>query len=409
MTRTRRRHRPWTRTALLAPVLAALAMPGCGRGAGTIAEASPGVSPAVRTGEFRQVFLLTGELDAVVAHPVLVPRLPSWNARIRWLVDDGAEVAAGDRVAELDSSELAVTLEDKRIALDGARNELLAKRAELDGAIAEKRHARDKAEIARRRAEIAAAVPAEIQPYRTWQEAQLALARANTAVDKAAAELAAAESAAAADLRVQEVAVEKAAREVADVERAIDTMVLRAPRAGIVVVAENRREGRKFQIGDDAWVGLELLRVPELDRMRVRAALSDVDDGRIHPGQRATCTLDTYPERAFACAVAGIGPVAQEAGWRSTRRTFAVDVDLDAADPELMRPGMSVQVEVETDRRPEARLVSRAALRFEDDGTVILADGAGGRPVVLGPCNVADCVVDESGAIEPSAAGGGRP
>jgi HlyD family secretion protein len=391
----------------LAPVLALLA--GCGGDAGARdgGDASVERSHGLRRGEFRRTLLITGELDAVTGHPVIVPRLPSWRVPIRWLVDDGARVSEGERVAALDSSQIASDLDNKRVARDGALNELSAKEAEISGQLAEKIHAVEKARIAFRRAEIAAEVPEDIQPHRDWQEKQLALERSTTALEKARADLAAYRESSTAEIRVQEVAVAKAKRELAEAERAMEAMVLRAPREGVVVVNENRREGRKFQIGDDAWVGLELLRIPELDRMMVRADLSDVDDGLIHPGQRAMCTLDTYPDREFDCVVRSVRPVAQEAGWRSERRSFAVELDVGESDPSIMRPGMSVKVEVEVDRREDVLLADRSSLQFRPDGEVVLDQGvAGDRLVRLGDCNELDCVVldDDDGA---AAAGAG--
>jgi len=41
------------------------------------------------------------------------------------------------------------------------------------------------------------------------------------------------------------------------------------------------------------------MRIPDLSTMKVVARLSDVDDGRIAAGDRAVCTLDTYPELTF--------------------------------------------------------------------------------------------------------------
>jgi HlyD family secretion protein len=326
--------------------------------------------PAVRRGEFRSVMLLTGELDAITSHPILVPRLPNWRVPIRWLVEDGTRVSRGDRVAELDSSQILADLDNRRIALDGAYNELLGKQAE-----------------------VAAGVPADVQPLRDWQEKQLALERAENEQAKARADLDAFLAASEADLDVRRIALEGAERDLRVAERALDDMVLRAPRDGIVVIAENRRENRKFQVGDDAWVGLELMSLPELDRMRVRARLFDVDDGRVVPGQRATCTLDTYPDRAFPCAVRSVRPVAKEFAWRSSRRAFDVEVVFEESDPEILRPGMSVRVEVETVALHDVMLVRRKALRFDDDGSARWADRPGGAPVTLGPCSAMDCVV----------------
>ena len=77
------------------------------------------------------------------------------------------------------------------------------------------------------------------------------------------------------------------------------------------------------------------------------------------------------------------------------QRFFTVELDLDESDPQLMRPGMSVKVEVETALRERAVLVSRRALEFEDNGVYVLLADAGRQRARLGPCNAQDCVLEE--------------
>lgn len=62
------------------------------------------------------VFLLTGELAAVRGVELAVPRIPGMGGglQVQWIAEDGAEVAAGDVVVELDNSRISSTLEEHR-------------------------------------------------------------------------------------------------------------------------------------------------------------------------------------------------------------------------------------------------------------------------------------------------------
>jgi multidrug efflux pump subunit AcrA (membrane-fusion protein) len=133
--------------------------------------------------------------------------------------------------------------------------------------------------------------------------------------------------------------------------------------------------------------------LPDLTAMRVEAKLSDVDDGRIAPGQSVACILDAYPDRTFPGHVAEITPVAQEEAGRSLRRAYNVRVELDAADAERMRPGMSVKVEVLPPAQDDVLLAPRAGLDFS--GASPRARLVSGRDVdvKLGGCNRDACVV----------------
>src|SRR5512137_738078 len=81
------------RRPVAAGLLVALATAGCAcRHAA--AETGRAREMAVRRGEFRERFVLTGELDAVRADQIVVPRTPVWVIAIRWMEADGATVEA---------------------------------------------------------------------------------------------------------------------------------------------------------------------------------------------------------------------------------------------------------------------------------------------------------------------------
>ena len=376
----------------------ALAHLGCG-GAQAERPASQRTERAsdlrVRRADFVQHFRLTGELKAVHSDRVLAPRTPSWQIQIRWIEDDGTIVTQGQKVVELDNTALVSELEEKSLAELSASIEWSQKKAELQAAEADKRFQLEQRIVELEKAGIEAEVPEVILPRRDYQERQLALARAHSAHDKAQQELDSFRKASEAELAILRIALEKASREVEAAERAIASLTLKAPRDGILVVEENPNEGRKFQIGDTAWTGLTVARIPDLSSMGVVAFLNDVDDGRIHVGNSAECTVDTYPELRFTGTVRQIASIAQETGWRSLRRSFRVVVDLDETDAERMRPGMSVKVVVEAVRLPEVLLAPRGGLDLTTEPPLAFLRKGGEVDVRIGPCNALDCVVEE--------------
>ncbi len=359
-----------------------------GRGAESTAQVSE-----IHRGDFRQTLLLSGTLTARDSDKIIIPRMPEWETTLRWMVEDGTRVLEGDRLVELDTAQIASEIENAITAQQQALNDLASKRAEIDGQLAEKQFSYESGRIALRQAQIAAEIPADVVDRKTYEEAQLALRQAQVQHDKALAELEGHAEAAEAELEVLRVDLRKSEREVAEARQAIETMVLRAPQSGMAVAVENRREDRKFQVGDTIWVGATVMEIPDLRAMAVEARLSDVDDGKITLGMVVICTLDAYPERRYRGVVREISPVAHEAGQRSEQRHFLAHIDLDEADQEVMQPGMSVRVEVETAVRDDVLLVPRRALDFTDRVVaVVLADGSR-QPVELGPCNARACVL----------------
>ncbi len=370
-------------------LLALLLLGGCG------GDPAPTEEEVMRptAGAIAVRHLVTGELEAVANVEVVVPKTLELTLQISWLAEDGTEVAAGDRVLEFDNAAFADSLDEKRISRFEARQALAEERARADERLIEARLAVERTRIALASACLAAEIPASIISELDASRRRLAFERALTEHAKSSENLAVAEETAAAEVRVREIDLARVEEAVAVAERTVDELVITAPVAGIVVVADHPWEERKLQVGDTPWAGLPVIRLPDLSRMRVVASLFDVDDGAVAIGESVRCTLDTYPDLVVAGTVADLTPVAQEMGFMSLRRAFRVIVELERTDSARMRPGMSVLVDAVRPVADHCLLVPRRALDL--DGATARARLASGGwvEVTLGACSAQDCEV----------------
>ena len=346
----------------------------------------------VRRGAFLSEVVLSGELEAARGDLLSVPPLPSWQTAIKWIAEDGAAVKANEPVAELDNSALTTDLDSKRQAAMQATQELQQKESEWKADLEQKELEVEKKKSDLDKAVLEAKLPKELLSGRAFEEKQTALRRTATEHEKAVDTLRARRTAIASERQNLLLEIDKTQREIFIAERAIEALVLRAPRDGIVVVKDHQWEGRKLQSGDPVWVGFPIALLPDLSSMRVNAALADVDDGKIAVGMPVTVTLDGYPDTKFAGRVAAISAVAQESRRASLRRHFEVLIALDRLDPSRMRPGLSARIVVRREHRPSALLVPRAALDFAGKKPRARV-GEELKDVQLGPCNALDCVV----------------
>lgn len=352
----------------------------------------------VRRGAFTSEVNLAGELEAARGELLSVPPLPNWQTAIKWIAEDGAVVKAGDPVAELDNSALTSDLDSKRQTAMQATQELQQKESEWSADLEQKELEVEKKKSDLDKAILDAKLPRELVSGRSFEEKQNALRRASTEHEKAVDLLTARRTAVAAERQNLILNIEKTSRDIARAESAINALVLRAPRGGTVVIKDHPWEGRKLQSGDQVWVGFPIATLPEVDSMRVNAALADVDDGKIARGMPVTVTLDGYPNMQFQGRVTAISAVAQESRRQSLRRNFQVLVALDRVDPDRMRPGLSARVIVRREAAQSVLLAPRAALDFS--GSAPRARLAGGemKDVKLGSCNAQDCIV--TGGLE---------
>lgn len=340
----------------------------------------------IARGDLVDVVTLTGELQESRGMAIAVPRMEFGPSTIRWLIDDGSRVKRGDRVVELDNTTVSTTLDQKRAALQSAEHELAEARARTDADLLEKRFDLDHKRADVEKAKLNAAVPQSVISAKEFRDRALALERAENEAQKSKTSLDAAVRGTAADTRNLELAVDAAKHDLELAQHAIDSYVLTAPDDGLVLINDWPFEPRKMQVGDRAWTGLFIGRIPDLTSLQVVATLYDVDDGTVHAGDRATIIVDAYPAQRYGGTVVSIAPVAQEIARQSLRRGFKTVIRLDRLDATLMHPGYSLQVTIPRVLRRNALLVPRELIDFSGAKPKV-----GGREVTLGPCNSKVC------------------
>ncbi|MCG6925772.1 MAG: efflux RND transporter periplasmic adaptor subunit [Acidobacteria bacterium] len=378
----------------------ALALPGCTSGRAEPGEREGARDDRVVRRAVEDVFLLSGELAAVRSTAIVTPRGPG-RLQIRWMAEDGAEVTEGDRLVDFDASNLIQRIEERRLALEQA---VIAREGAERNAAAEaekKRVAVEKAQVEADKAEVDAVIPREMRPAAEWRKFQATFHEKQAALEKARLEQEAYAATSRAAIEAARATEQKARRELAENERSLGSMSLLAPRSGIFLVGPYYQWGpegpRKLQPGDQVWPSYPIGKIPDPGEMEVQAILPESDHGRVAPGMKTRSILDTYPDRVFEGEVTEVGSVASEGGrgWVATRPGFPVRVSLETTDP-LMRPGLSVRVEVVRGQWDDALVVPRGAVRFDEDGPVVRRDtGADPVPVTLTACTPVECVVAE--------------
>ncbi|MEM9554738.1 MAG: efflux RND transporter periplasmic adaptor subunit [Acidobacteriota bacterium] len=383
-------------TIAVVAVVAGLGVAACGGVVEAPAVAATGEELQVTRKPFAERLLLSGEIAAEEAVIFVAPNVGVWPLDLRGLADDGSAVAAGDIVVRFDNSSLTWQIETLYSRLDEASNSLAASIEQARDAIAQAEFELTEARGHLQKAEIDAAVPAELMAEQEIERRRLERDKALLEVEAAEKELQSAREEGEASVRISASQRETARRAVERVESDIAALVLEAPQAGLVLVSEDLQHGRPLRIGDSVFPGLEVARLPDLGSLYVEARLFDVDDGRLEPGQRVVATLDAYPDEPLEGRVRTVEAIAEQVNASSARRVFRVTIDLESVDAEWMLPGMSVKVEV-ADAAREALVVPRAALAFapKSDGLVARARLAAGgwAEIELGPCDGQRCVV----------------
>ena len=121
----------------------------------------------------------------------------------------------------------------------------------------------------------------------------------------------------------------------------------------------------------------ELFKLAEdLSKMKIELAVDEADIGQVKVGQRATFTVDAFPDRRFQGEVS---QVRLSATTTNNVVTYPVVIQVDNRNGVLL-PGMTANAEIEVSRRDGVLRVPNAALRYKpgDEEQAAMQAAAGG-------------------------------
>src|SRR5215217_6913064 len=317
----------------------------------------------------------------VDGHITLIsPRVGAFVSRI--LVDDNQHVAAGDTLVVLDDRDLKVRLDQTEAELHAAeaavgsrgragqaRAEFQASRAEAAGvqatvAAAEADYKKAAADVERYRSLAAQ----KIIPAQQLDAAEAAASAAAANLESAGRQAAAAGSqvsASGAAVRSADARLAAAQASVDNAQLQLSYAYIAAPVAGIVA-------RRNAEVGALVQVGQTLMSIVPDENVWVTANLKETQLTHIRVGDRAEFTVDAYPDREFEGRVESLSPATgarfallppDNATGNFTkvvqRVPVRIAVDQPAGTPVPLRPGMSVDITIETGKDARSEAVAR--------------------------------------------------
>jgi len=304
-------------------------------------------------GEERSV-VLTGALRAAEAERFTVPVTRNWQLTLTWLLPEGERVEPGDSVALLDPA----GVQDR---LNETEDELITKQLEYGNQKAQAYLTRmdfelvlKRADVQYRKTKLDAAVPQDVLEGVDYRQRQLAMARARSAWDQTQIDLLNHDTTTRSNLVEIEIEIAELQTEYERLERELESLNLRATRAGIIVHGDHPWEGRKVLVGDRLQPTFSVARIPDLDTLEVEAWSGESDAVRVAPGRRVTLRLDAFPEREFSGRVESVASAGEPQKNWGRAPYFRVMISMDERDVTIMKPGMSVRCEIEVGPRSES-------------------------------------------------------
>lgn len=239
-------------------------------------------------------------------------------------------------------------------------------RVERDQVLARLDPTKFKAQVVRSRAALQSAKARILQAQATVDESRAQLARltrlreVSKGTDPSQHDIDAAEAVlkrALADRASAKADVAEASATLESNEIDLAKSVIRSPVDGVVLV-------RSVEPGQTVAASLQtpvlFVLAEDLTKMELHVSVDEADVGRVRAGQKATFTVDAYPDRTFSAEITDVHYGAQEVDGVITYEAL---LNVDNEDLSL-RPGMTATANIVAEEVEDAVLIPNAALRF---------------------------------------------
>jgi HlyD family secretion protein len=294
-------------------------------------------------GPFRQSVIESGELQAVKASFLAMPRINyvyGYNYKIVGLAEHGKNVRKGDPVIEVDPSQVqkyiierSESLENEIASANKLKAQIINNLQDLKAQLRNEQSAFDIKKVGLDRSAF------ESPGIRKVME--LEFRQAEIKLNKIKRNLDLRPKLDSLDFRIQQIKVLQKENELKAAQNDLTKMTVTSPLDGIFVVEENWRTGQIIKVGDEVYLGNPVAMIPDIRTMKVKGKVAENDISRIKQGLNVIVRLDALPSVAFHGSINTLSKVCVE---KDNKNVFLTEVIISETDLRL-KPGMTVSCE----------------------------------------------------------------
>ena len=155
-------------------------------------------------------------------------------------------------------------------------------------------------------------------------------------------------------------------KEIKKAKRNVAACDIRAPIDGIVLYNILPKNGKKVKvdIGDSVWQNQAFMQIPDTKNMIVRTKIREVDLNKIYNGLKVKVTLDAYPSKVFNGEIIYIDSIAKNNEGIVDIKFFDAVIKIKTND-EILRSGMSANIDISYDKVKDSLLVLNDAINYD--------------------------------------------
>ncbi len=328
----------------------------------------------------RDNFLITitesGEMSAKNSISISAPQVRG-GLKIIYLVPEGSYIKPGDLVAKFDPTEAIIKLKDAEAQLEIAlsnRDKLVAnQKAEMAKTESDLKSAELSYELSKLNLE-----QMKFEAEAKRREAQLQHEKNELSYKQTKQGYESKKIIQQSELNNIEVEIRQKRNELEKAKREVNSLTLSAESEGLVVYGVNwSNQGRKFQVGDQAWGGQGIINLPDLSSMESKTSVNEVDVSKIKVGQKVIVTLDAYQDSSFTGTIYQVARLGKEKPGNSNIKIFEINVDIEGTSG-LLKPGMTTSNKIIINEVPDTLFIPQEAVFQEEDIFICYVENGSG-------------------------------
>jgi HlyD family secretion protein len=300
----------------------------------------------VRRVDFPLIVNATGTLEALRSVDVSPPQVGNERRfKLTRIVGEGKSVSEGDFLMEFDTSQISERLRDELANFQRVQENRQKKRSDSDLQLKNQRLSLEQAKTELEKLEIKMASQVDLVSGIEIEQTRIQLDAARRKVEFQTKKVDYQQKSAQLDLQILRSNERYYRRRIDDYLDAMETLVVRAPIAGVVIYKRNF-DNKAIEVGDEVFVMNSVIEIPDLTSIRARVQVDEIDSGKIKVGQEATIDVDAARGRTLGGKIVSIGTILKQANFDRPQKVCDTYIQIDENDTKQLRPGMSLKTKI---------------------------------------------------------------
>jgi HlyD family secretion protein len=352
-----------------------------------------------KKGQFDIVVTTTGELQAENSTDIRGPEfsqlrnIRGMDIKIQDLVPEGTEVQKGDFIATLDKTAFDNTLKDELDKLTTYQTNMEMKTLDTAVTLSSLRDNIKNLTFTVEEAKITLQ-QSKYEPPTTIRQAEIALDKAERALDQSIKGYALRVEQAKSDMRTNQKNFYDQQKRVSDLRELLSNFDIKAPSPGMVIYKRDRM-GNKRKIGStiNPWDNV-VATLPDMSSMISKTYVNEIDVSKVKAGQKVEIVVDAFPEKAYTGVVLSVANIGEQLP-NADAKVFEVMIKVDQSDP-ILRPSMTTGNKIITKTINDVIYIPLESVQAGNDSIPFIYLKNGSRQVVvLGESNENHVIVEQ--------------